>query len=181
MDKKQISLLNICDLSKASDSVKHTLLLKKLLKINIDTDWFDSYLSNRTQSVRVNDTISSKLNVDYGGPQGSILGPLLFNIFVPEFIGDCTLVQYADDTQLLHSGSLDDLKLVISRKEETMRISRAYFLRQGLMMIANKTQCIFIGTRQLLSKIPLNVKIELQDDIIEPVINVKNLGVFLDR
>ncbi len=75
----------------------------KLIKINIDTHWSDSYLSNRTQSVRLNNTVSSKLNVNYGVLQGSILGPLLFNIFVndlPEFIGDGILVQYADDTQV---------------------------------------------------------------------------------
>ncbi len=50
------------------------------------------------------------------------------------------------------------------------------------MMNANKTQCIFIGTRQLLSKIPTNVKLEIQDDIIEPVIILKKkLGIFFDR
>ncbi len=113
-----------------------------------------------------------------------ILGPLLFNIFVndlPEFIGDGTLVQYADDTQFLYSGSLDDLKLIIYKTKETQRRVRTYLIRQGLMMNVNKTQCIFIGTRQLLSKIPTNVKIEIQDDIIEPVTNVKNLGIFFDR
>ncbi len=151
MDKRQISLLTLCDLSKAFDSVNHLLLLKKLIKINIDTHWFDSYLSNRTQSVRLNNTVSSKLNVNYGVPQGSILGPLLFNIFVndlPDFIGDGILVQYADDTQFLHSGPLDDLKVIISKTEETLRRARTYFLRQGLMMNAHKTQCTFIGTRR---------------------------------
>ncbi len=109
---------------------------------------------------------------------------MLFNIFVndlAEFIGDGTLVRYTDDTQFLHSGPLDDLKLIISKTEETLQRSRTYFLRQGLMMNANKTQCIFIGTRQLLAKIPTNVKIEIQDDIIEPVTKVKNLGIFFDR
>ncbi len=49
------------------------------------------------------------------------------------------------------------------------------------MMSANETQCIFIGTRRPLSKTPTNVKIEIQDDIIEPVTNVKNLDIFFDR
>ncbi len=105
-----------------------------------------------------------------------MLVPLLFNIFVndlPEFTGDCTLVQCADGTQFLHSGPFDDLTLVISKTGEILRRARTYFIRQGLMMNANKTQYIFIGTRQLLSKMPTNVKIEIQDDIIEPVTNVK--------
>ncbi len=122
--KGKCLFLNLSDLSKAFDGVNHPLLLKKLIKINTDTHWFDSYLSNITQSVRLNDTVSSKLNVNYGVPQGSILGPLLFNIFVndlPEFIGDGTLVQCADDTQFLHSGPLDDLTLIISKAEETLQ------------------------------------------------------------
>ncbi len=49
------------------------------------------------------------------------------------------------------------------------------------MIYANTTQCIFIGTRQPLIKIPSNVKIEIQDDIIDPVTNVKILGEFFDR
>ena len=81
MDNKRISLLTLCDLSKAFDSVSHSILLQKLGKITVDQFWFENYLCERTQSVRLNNTVSPKSDVAYGVPQGSILGPILFNIF----------------------------------------------------------------------------------------------------
>ncbi len=184
LDNKQISLLTLCDLSKAFDSVNHNTLTKKLLKVSVDTFWFKNYLNERTQSVRVNNTISSKLIVNYGVPQGSILGPILFNIFVNDMaieIDDCTLVQYADDTQFLHSNTINELDNLVKNTEETLRKARQYFLKNGLMMNASKTQCIFIGTRQILSKIPNDIQIQLHDSTIQPSTHVKNLGVYIDR
>ncbi len=106
-DNKMISLPTLCDLSKAFDSVSHSILLKKCALLNTDSFWLDSYLNNRTQSVKLNKTLSSKVSVQFGVPQGPILGPILFNIYVNDmkhYISDCTLVHYADDTQLLHQG-----------------------------------------------------------------------------
>ncbi len=142
MDGKLISMLTLCDLSKAFDSVSHTILLKKLLRVRVDNYWFDSYLSERTQSVRLNYTISSKQPVEYGVPQGSILGPVLFNIFVNDlstYINDCTLVQYADDTQFLHSSPVHELDLLCNKTETTLRRIKSYFSKHGLSMNANKT------------------------------------------
>ncbi len=114
MDNRKISLLTLCDLSKAFDSVNHVILIKKCLKLKTDSFWFSSYLRDRTQRVRIKD-ISSKRNVDYGVPQGSMLGPILFNIFVNDVdnMDYCTLVQYADDTQFLRSGTVDELPFLI--------------------------------------------------------------------
>ncbi len=114
---KKLSLLTLCDLSKAFDSVSHPILLDKLLKLNIDPFWFNDYLKDRTQSVRFGNTISSKKCVKYGVPQGSILGPFLFNIYVNDIsdnIKDCIIVQYADDTQLLHTGNINNLQGLIN-------------------------------------------------------------------
>ncbi len=77
IDNKKLSLLILCDLSKAFDSVSHPILLDKLLKLNIDPFRFNDYLKDRTQSVRFNNTISSKKCVTYGVPQGSVIGPFL--------------------------------------------------------------------------------------------------------
>ena len=99
---------------------------------------------------------------------------------MPDNINDCFLVQYADDTQFLHSNTVNEINKLVQKTEETLHKARLYFLNNGLMMNSNKTQCILIGTQQLLSKLPPNVNIHLHDSIIQPTTNVKNLGVHID-
>ena len=184
MDNKKISLLTLCDLSKAFDSVSHSILLKKCAKLSIDCFWFNSYMSNRTQSVKLQDTTSLIVNVNFGVPQGSILGPILFTVYVhdmAEYFSECTLVQYADDTQFLHSGSLEDFKTMIKEAERTLVRARQYFLCNGLMVNPNKTQCIFIGNRQLLARIPEDAVVRFGNTSIQPSTHVKNLGLHMDK
>ena len=82
IDNKKVSLLLLLDLSKAFDSVNHAILLEKCKGVNIDPGWFKSYLENRSQSVRLNGVISARKSIKFGVPQGSILGPILFVIYV---------------------------------------------------------------------------------------------------
>ena len=82
IDKKKISLLLLIDLSKAFDSMNHKILLNKCQTLHINPSWFEDYLRNRLQSVRLKNVVSSPKSVEFGVPQGSILGPILFNIYV---------------------------------------------------------------------------------------------------
>ncbi len=159
---------------------KRSTALKKCSALTIDSFWFKSYIGNRVQSVRLTNTISEKLDIAYGVPQGSILGPVLFSIYVSdlnESINECSLTQYAHDTQFLHADKVNNLETLISRTAESLRNIKQYFLGNGLMINSKKTQCIFIGTRQILSQIPPNTIIDCDGDIIYPSTHVKNLGL----
>ncbi len=76
VDNKKVSLLTLCGLSKAFDTVSHSIFIKKLYNIGIDSFWFKDYLAHRTQSVGVGEDISTKLEVSFGVPQRSILVPI---------------------------------------------------------------------------------------------------------
>ena len=110
LSKKQISLLILIDFSKAFDMVDHDVLLEKLYRYGIRGiahEWFKSYLKGRKQYVTINGKKSSTLDMLYGVPQGSILGPLLFILYIndiPNINKECTFILYADDANILISG-----------------------------------------------------------------------------
>ena len=102
----------LIDLQKAFDTVNHDILLYKLESLGLCTNavkWFKSYLSNRKQYVNVKESNSSLLDVTCGVPQGSIRGPLLFNIYVNDMCTavNCDLFLYADDSALIISHKIE--------------------------------------------------------------------------
>ena len=95
MDKSRMSALILLNLSKAFDSIGHSMLLHKL-------NWFSSYLIGKSQRVRIGSTVSSPLSVTHGVPQGAILSPLLFFIYLndlPLAPQTCHLESYVDDSK----------------------------------------------------------------------------------
>jgi hypothetical protein len=108
--EQEFTLAVLCDLSKAFDVINHEILLEKL-KIygirGIVNDWFKSYLSERSQFVEIDNIKSQKLSIKCGVPQGSILGPLLYLIYVNDIgrSGKANILSFADDTTLYLSGT----------------------------------------------------------------------------
>ena len=108
MNSHEITLSVLIDFSKAFDTIDHELLLKKLTKFNFSNSSIKilmSYLTNRSQFVQIDAKSSKRLPIHFGVPQGSILGPILFNLYVAE-LPNCTktaTIQYADDTTLYGS------------------------------------------------------------------------------
>ena len=104
LDEKQVVGAVLTDLSKAFDCLPHDLMIAKLHAYGFDKsalNFIHSYLTERTQRTRVDGEYSSKRTMKYGVPQGSILGPLLFNLFMNDifyFIDKSKLANYADDT-----------------------------------------------------------------------------------
>ena len=106
MDQKKISVVVLLDMSKAFDSIRHDLMLRKLRKSGVSETacaWFESYLSQRQQVVKFENTVSDPLPLTFGVRQGSIMGPVLFTLYVNDLFRvpkHCEPLGYVDDTKL---------------------------------------------------------------------------------
>ena len=128
MDKSNLTNMVLLDLQKAFDTVDHGVLLMKLEATGLNADslrWFQSYLSGKTQLVDVQGTRSSFANVTCGVLQGSILGPLLFLIYVNDMSGAINekILLYADDTAILVSDNhVDEIEARHGNALETISV-----------------------------------------------------------
>ncbi len=113
LDKKKIPLAIFLDLSKAFDTIDHSILIHKLKYYGFQEtplNWFISYLTNRSQYVQFNEQCSTLGKITTGVPQGSILGPLLFIIYMNDIhkvTNKFSFILYADDTYLIEPQSIN--------------------------------------------------------------------------
>ena len=176
----------LVDFKKAFDLVDHDILLTKLKIYGIRNDalsWFESYLSQRQQQVSINNTKSSFKSVTCGVPQGSILGPLLFLLFIndlPLYTNNVSTDMYADDT------TLSDIQTSQEAIERNLQIAlnelHIWCKNNGMVLNSAKTKVMLITTnqkRQRLNKDCLNL--HYNDDALQTITNDKILGVYVDN
>ena len=186
VDAKKIVFLTLLDHSKAFDTVNHEILLSKLKHIYNFSDTasklLHSYLLNRSQSVCIGNKVSNTLSVSRGVPQGSILGPLLFILYIndlPSILSTHTVHIYADDVQLYTSCELKNIDSCITTINNDLKNVASWALKNGLVINPNKSKCLIISKKIFsYSNIP---KIYLNGQSIDYVDSAKNLGVTFNR
>lgn len=180
-----------CDLSRAFDCVDHSILLSKLFDVGIQDnalDWVKTFVAARKQYVTIKDVSRNNIAKDFrsnleeinvGVPQGSILGPTLFLLYVnnienvsPE--AHCTV--YADDTSFIVSDIGD--KQLINKCNDLLQNINTWFAENSLYLNSEKTHCIRFHNRQ---KNIENWNLHLNNQVIDSCNSVKFLGIHIDE
>ena len=171
------------NLKKAFDTVDFEILLKKENRAGIRDNtlkWCSSYLMGRSQRTLANGTLSDSLPTSCGVPKGSVLGPLLFLVYINDLqsaVANCNVKLYADDTVLYNFGNnVEDVTL-------NMQTSLNNFCQwckvNKLTINTKKTKLMAFGSRSRVKRVK-NVKIYLNGDLLQKVPTFKYLGVVLD-
>lgn len=190
-NKGEVTMLVLLDLSAAFDTIDHQILIERLEKTHGITgtalQWFKSYLCDRTQSVIINDTESASKKLKFGVPQGSKLGPILFNSYIAP-LSDVAQKhniddqKYADDEQLLlaFTPNISSTSDAICRMENCIKDIRLFLHRNKLCNNGDKTEIIVLGPKSKLKDLGVHA-ITVDNVSIAMADKVRNLGVILDK
>ena len=187
----RLTLLVMLDLSAAFDTIDHDILLDRLKhRYRIDGSalkWFESYIKQRTHAVMINNETSDVKTLNYGVPQGSKLGPILFNTYIAPLseIAKKHNVEdqkYADDEQLILAFNPNscDANSAKTKMEKCIDDIRTFLNDNKLCNNGDKTEIILFGARARLDKLKID-NLEVDRTKIVYSDDVKNLGVILDK
>ena len=178
LDKNQYAAAVLMDLSKAFDCLPHDILLDKLSAYGMSTDsvpLLESYLSNRKQQIKINSILSSWADIQKSVPQGSILGTLLFNVFINDmfyFVRKGSLHNYADDNTLSYGHP--DFNVLTSVLESNVLIN--WFKVNKMQASPDKFHALAVG-KKIFDK---NLKICIQNSTLSFDETVEFLGIEID-
>jgi hypothetical protein len=186
-DKGEVTALLLFDMTAAFDTVDHTILLERLLKLGIGGDahcWLSNYLMNRTQVIRINGVDSNPIIMKCGVPQGSVMGPLLFTIYIRPLGHIIEQHQikfkfYADDLQLYSSFKPIDKDAMIEKLEACVMDVQRWLLDNMLCLNPMKSEFILLGSRSQLKKL-VNMSVKVGEISLQHKDIVRDLGVLLD-
>ena len=182
-DTKRLVGSVLLDFSAAFDIIDHNMLLDKLSCYGFTlsaVSWIKSYLSNRSQRVFYNGSLSDVKHIHCGIPQGSCLGPLLFTIFtndMPLVLDRANIAMYSDDTTLYMSATnVEDLSVALNKE---LQCISEWVVNNKMILNISKTKSIIFGSQYMLKSKP-KLNLYLRELEIEQVDEVKLLGVTLD-
>ena len=189
LDRGKLACGVFVDFQKAFDTVNHSILINKLDNCGIRGDinkWFTSYLSQRKQYVSISGFKSRLELVNHGVPQGSVLGPLLFLLYINDLhnsIQNAITFHFADDTNLLsivdkHPQNKSPVHTLQSRLNRDLKSLCNWLLANKISLNATKTELIIF--RKPLQNIP-TPKIVISGIRLAPVSKIKYLGIYLDE
>lgn len=184
MDDRKLTVLLLLDFSNAFNSIDFDILLGILLSLNISSnvvDWFRSYLVGRSQRVRVKDLFSNWCKLSAGVPQGGVLSPLLFSIFINTvtYLISSHFHLYADDLQLYRHFNVEDLVSAFDAINTDLDNIHSWAKSFGLVLNPSKSQALLIGSRFLHNSIGNSSipQLKYNDSIINLNSTGRNLGL----
>lgn len=184
IDKGKMIAGIFLDLSKAFDLMDHEILIKKLQMYGLEDkalNVFSDYLTSRSQRVRINGTLSEPLPIVRGVPQGSVIGPLLFVIYINDMFDlhlHGKIRCYADDTSYFSSST--DIDFLTMNANVDIRLICVYMRDNLLMVDASKTQLIVFRSHMRYTDLNFRNQFEFDGSYLTPESSVKYLGMILD-
>ena len=177
----------LLDISKCFDSINHEILLKKLEMYgfqDVELTWFKSYLYNRQQLVSFQQETSEYLDIKNGVPQGSVLGPILFLLFINDIsnftLEGCVLNMFADDVIIY--ASADNVELLKHKLETCVNSITRWYSNNCLSINKKKSNVMIIGSKFQLQSLQLdNFSMSLDSDKLELVERAKYLGLYVKK
>ena len=180
IEDKLYSCSVFLDFSKAFDTVNHNILLDKLEHYGfrgIAYSWFKSYLNQRTQIVAMNGVDGNELTINCGVPQGSVLGPLLFLIYINDIYQSSQILPFrlfADDPSILLANK--NLEILEQARNSELKKVSVWLLANKQSVNVSKSNFLIISSR----KIDKNIKLKINNKELKQENYIKYLGVIID-